>query len=369
MRRWILFSAVLAVFGALIAFNLVLKPKFIQEAIYGDGPPVATVSAQPAALRDWEPTLAAVGTVAAVQGAVLSPRESGIVTKISFQSGQMVTEGDLLVQIDDEAQRADVRLFEATLRNAELELSRTKELVKKQEVSEAALDRVIAARDEAYANLERAKAQVEDQAIRAPFSGRLGIRRVNVGQFVDTGDPIVSLQTLDPIYVTFEMPENLIGKLAVGQTMDASVDAYPGQRFNGAVTSIDSSVDVNTRSISVQATLRNPDGFLTPGMFASVRVSQPTQYEVVTVPQTAIAYSLYGDTVWILSEEEGTDFYTARREIVRPQEGDEGEIVVVGKVSAGDLVVTAGQNKIRPGWKIRVNNDVLLANKDGLPQE
>ncbi|MEO0411723.1 MAG: efflux RND transporter periplasmic adaptor subunit [Pseudomonadota bacterium] len=370
MRRWFLFSAVLLIFGGLIGFNLVLKPKFIEQAIRGDGPPVATISAQPAEVRDWQPKLSAVGTVEAVQGAMLSPREGGIVKSIAFKSGQMVGEGDLLVQLDDEAQRADVRLFEATLKNAELELRRTRELVRKQAVSEAALDRVIAARDEASANLSRTRAQVEDQAIRAPFSGRLGIRRVNVGQFVNPGDAIVSLQTLDPIYVTFELPENVIGKLKVGQLMYAMVDAHPGKRFPGQVTSIDSSIDVNTRSISVQATLNNPEGMLTPGMFASVRVSEPTRFDVVTVPQTAIAYSLYGDTVWVLRAEEGGDFYSAERRIVRPSDGDEGDIMLMGdSVKPGDLVVIAGQNKIRPGWRLQVNNDIMLAKKDGLPTQ
>lgn len=371
MRRWILFAGVMLVFGGLVFFNLSLKPKFIEQAIRGGGPPVATVSAQPATVRDWQPKLSAVGTVEAVQGAILSPREGGIVTAINFQSGQAVEEGYLLVQLDDEAQRAEVKLFRATLKNAELELTRTRELVRKQAVSEAALDRVIAARDEAFANLSRAQAQVEDQAIRAPFSGRLGIRRVNVGQFVNPGDSIVSLQTLDPIYVTFELPENVIGQLRVGQAMYATVDAYPGERFLGEVTSIDASINVNTRSISVQATLNNPGGKLRPGMFASVKVSQPTRFDVVTVPQTAIAYSLYGDTVWVLKPlEDSSDLYSAERRIVKPSEGDEGDIMLSGAgVQAGDLVVVAGQNKIRPGWRIKVNNDILLAKKDGLPTQ
>ncbi|MEM7569265.1 MAG: efflux RND transporter periplasmic adaptor subunit [Pseudomonadota bacterium] len=370
MRRWILFAGILVLFGGLIGFNLVLKPKFIEQAIRGNGPPVATVSAQPATARDWQPKLAAIGTVEAVQGAMLSPREGGIVKAIAFKSGQSVSQGDLLVQLDDEAQRADVKLFEATLKNAQLELTRTRELVTKQAVSEAALDRVIAARDEASANVARARAQVEDQAIRAPFSGRLGIRRVNVGQYVNPGDPIVSLQTLDPIYVTFELPENVIGKLEVGQEMYAAVDAYPGERFPGEVTSIDSSIDVNTRSITAQATLSNLNGKLKPGMFASVRVSQPTQFDVVTVPQTAVAYSLAGDTVWVLTPTETGESYSAQRRIVRPTNGDEGEVLLGdGSIKEGELVVTAGQNKIRPGWLIAINNDIKLAKKDELPRQ
>lgn len=370
MRRWFVFGGLLLLFGALIGFNLVLKPKFIDEAIRGGGAPVATISAQTVVARNWQPRLSAVGTVEAVQGVMLSPRESGIVTTIFFKSGQMVQEGDLLVQIDDEAQRADVRLFEATLKNAQLELSRTQELVKRQVVSEAALDRVIAARDEANAELSRARASVEDQAIRAPFSGRVGIRRVNMGQYVNPGDEIVSLQTLDPIYVNFEVPENVIGKLAVGQRMNTKVGAYPDALFGGEITSIDASVNVNTRSISVQATLSNPEGLLTPGMFANVSVAQPTKFDVVTVPQTAIAYSLYGDTVWVLTPEEGDPaFYTATRQIIQPRDGNSGEIVVEGDVKPGDLVVTAGQNKIRPGWRLTLNNEIALVNKDGLPQQ
>lgn len=370
MRRWILFVGILVLFGALIGFNLVLKPELIAQKIYGDGPPVATVSAEIAASKDWQPRLHAVGTVEAVQGVMLSPRESGIVTDILFKSGQMVEQDDLLVQIDDEAQRADVNLFKATLKNAEVELSRTRQLVKTQAVSEAALDRVIAARDEAKAQLKRAAAQVDDQAIRAPFAGRLGIRRVNIGQFVNPGDTIVSLQTLDPIYVTFEVPENVIAKVSPGQSMTAQVDAHPGKFFEGEITSLDAAVNSNTRSISVQATLSNPDGLLTPGMFASVSVSQPTRFDVVTVPQTAIAYSLYGDTIWVLSPEQGAeDFYTAERRIVTPRDGNEGEIVIEGALKAGELVVTAGQNKIRPGWRLTLNNDIVLAKKDGLPQQ
>lgn len=371
MRRWFLFAGILVLFGALIGFNLVLKPQLIDEKIRGNGPPVATISAEPAAAKDWQPRLAAVGTVEAVQGVMLSPRESGIVTQIMFKSGQMVTEGDLLVQIDDEEQRADVNLFEATLKNAELELRRTSQLVRSQAVSEAALDRVIAARDEATAQVRRARARIADQAIRAPFSGRVGIRRVNIGQYVNPGDEIVSLQTLDPIYVTFEVPENVIGKIVVGQSMTASVDAHPGKRFEGTITSIDASVNANTRSISIQATLSNPDGMLTPGMFANVSVSQPTRFDVVTVPQTAIAYSLYGDIIWVLTPEEGgaEGFYSAERRIVTPRDGNEGEIVIDGALKAGELVVTAGQNKIRPGWRLTLNNDIVLAKKGGLPQQ
>lgn len=370
MRRWILFAGILILFGALLGFNLILKPQLIDQKIRGDGPPVATISAEPAVKKDWQPRLAAVGTVEAVQGVMLSPRESGIVTEILFKSGQSVTKGDLLVQIDDEEQRADVNLFQATLKNAELELQRTRQLVKSQAVSEAALDRVVAARDEASAQLRRARARNADQAIRAPFSGRVGIRRVNIGQYVNPGDEIVSLQTLDPIYVTFDISENQIGKLAVGQNMTASVDAHPDKRFDGAVTSIDASVNANTRSISVQATLRNPDGLLTPGMFATVSVSQPTRFDVVTVPQTAIAYSLAGDIIWVLTPEDGAEgFYNAERRIVTPRDGNEGEIVIDGALEPGELVVTAGQNKIRPGWRLTLNNDIVLAKKGGLPQQ
>ncbi|MEM9878619.1 MAG: efflux RND transporter periplasmic adaptor subunit [Pseudomonadota bacterium] len=370
MKRWIIFAAILLLSGVMIWFNASFKPRMINEAIRGGGPPVAFVSAQPAEKREWQPSLRAVGTVEAVQGVVLSPRESGIVTSILFESGQIVDAGTLLVQIDDEAQRADVNLFEATLRNAELELKRDRQLVESQAVSVAVLDRAIATRDGARAELNRARARVEDQAIRAPFAGRLGIRRVNIGQYLNPGDPIVSLQTLDPIYVTFQVPENDIGKVAPGMTINAAVDAHPDTTFTGQITSLDAAVNENTRSISVQATLRNPDGLLTPGMFANVSVTQPTQFDVVTVPQTAIAYSLAGDTVWVLKPLEGApDRYAAERRKVKPRQGDQGDVAIDGDVRPGDLVVTAGQQKIRPGWQLAINNDIVLARDDALPRQ
>jgi len=370
MKRWILFSAVLVLFGALIGFNLVLKPALIEDAIRGGGPPVATIAAKPAMLKDWQPSLHAVGTIEAVQGVTLSPRESGIVTSIAFTSGQVVEKGEMLVQIDNEAQRADVALSEATLRNAELELKRTRQLVASQAVSAAVLDRALATRDQALAELNRARARVDDQAITAPFSGRLGIRKVNIGQYVNPGDPIVSLQTLDPIYVTFDVPENDISKVKTGIAVTARVDAYPDEAFKGEITSLDAAVNENTRSISVQATLRNPDGYLTPGMFATISIAQPKQFDVLTVPQTAIAYSLSGDSVWVLSPIEGSDeLYSAQKRDVNLKQGNEGEVVVEGQLSAGELVVTAGQNKIRPGWQLKVNNSIRLAREDGLPQQ
>jgi membrane fusion protein, multidrug efflux system len=275
-----------------------------------------------------------------------------------------------LVRLNTSTEAADIRLFEAQLREANQQMARIQPLVQSGTLAKAALDRAVAARDSARAQVERARADLGKRVITAPFSGRLGIRQVQLGQYLNPGDPIVSLQAIDPIYVTFNLPEQKLGRVRAGQPVSVASDAYPGRIFTGQVTTVDARIDPASRNLMVQATLPNGDGALAPGMFANVTLANPQGAgQVVAVPETALSYSLSGDSVWVLKPSQTANVFLAEQRAVKVGTSAEGWVEIQTGVKPGERVVTAGQNKLRAGGEVMINNAVSLAKPTTLARE
>lgn len=361
IRRYIVIVGLLiVVFGGLTVFNYVLKPQIIQEVLAARKPPPVTVSATAAVSEKWRDDLTSVGTLVAVLGTDVSSQVAGKIVKINFESGTEAKKGDILVKIDDSVDEADLANSVAALKLAELTYERGKELYSNRNYPKASLDKDKASLDQAQAQVEKIKATIALKTIRAPFSGKLGIRQVNLGQYLGVGTTIVSLQSLDPIYVNFSIPANQAGKLAVGQEVVVNTEGDTKKAYKGKITSLDSQVNTNTRNILVQATIANPERKLIPGMFADVKVFLSEAKPVVVIPQTAVSYSLYGDSVFVVTKpKEGTGTVVERRNVtVGAKRSD--KVAIVKGVKAGEQVVTSGQIKLKPGSAVQINNKVDL---------
>lgn len=353
-----------ALVGGLAYFKLVFMPKMIKEIISSQVPPPATITAEDAKTEEWVERLPAIGTLFSSQGVEIASQVIGIVTGIGFESGQDVEKGTKLVQLDISVESADLTSAEATLREAEVAFKRVSDLLTKSVASEANVDTALAKRDTALASVNRIKALIAQKSILAPFSGRLGIRHVELGQYISPGLAMVTLQALDPIWVDFPMPEQNVGKLRVGQTLELTVDAYPGKVYKGSVTSLDARVSQETRTLLVRGTLANPDRTLLPGMFANVAVLSGAPARVVTVPRTAVTYSLYGDSVYVLKPKEGQPapvkpedkVYVVERRFIKTGQIRDERVAVVSGLAQGDHVVTSGQVKLTNGSLVRVDN-------------
>ena len=353
-------GAALVVVGAIGAFKL-HSVRALQERMARAVPPPATVSTEIAPLRVWRRQFHAVGSLAAVQGVTVSSQIEGAVAKIAFESGTRVNQGDLLIQQDISTDEALLRGLEAQANLAELTLNRQKELLEKATVSQADLDSAVAQSRAAEAAVQAERALIGKKTVRAPFSGRLGIRLVNLGQFLPAGGAVVDLQSLDPIHVNFTLPQQDVGDLHPGQAVRMSVDAYPHAVFEGQINALNSSVDGSTRNILVQATVPNHDERLIPGMFATVDVALSSEDKFVTLPETAIVYNPYGNAVYVVRRtrtEAGAEVLEARQQFVTLGATLGDLVAIVKGVSEGDEVVTAGQLKLHNGSTVVVNNSV-----------
>lgn len=357
-----------ALIGGLAWFKLVFMPTMIQEFLSSQTPPPATITAEPAKTEDWVERLPAIGTLIALQGVEVASQVAGLVTSIGFESGQDVEKGAKLVQLDISVEQADLASAEAVLKEAEISFKRQADLLTKSVTSEANVDTARVKRDSAVAALDRIKALIGQKTILAPFTGRLGIRQVELGQYISPGLSMVTLQALDPIWVDFPMPEQNVGKLRVGQVVDLTVDAYPGQVFAGTITSLDARVSKETRTLLVRGTLPNPDRTLLPGMFANVAVIAGEPKRLVTVPRTAITYSLYGDSVYVLKRKEDQPtpakpedtIYTAERRFIKSGQVRDERVAITSGLVEGEQVVTSGQVKLTNGSLVRVDNSQAL---------
>jgi membrane fusion protein, multidrug efflux system len=347
-------------------------------------PPPATVSSEAARTEKWIEHLTSIGTLIASQGVDINTQVAGVVTEVSIESGQHVKQGGKLVQLDIAVENADLASNKATLQEAEVAYQRQTDLIAKRVTSEANLDQARAKRDTAAAAVNRTEAVIAQKGITAPFAGRLGIRKVEKGQYVSPGMALVSLQALDPIRVDFPMPEQTIGKLKVGQTIEVTVDAYPDQVFKGEIQSLDARVAQDTRTLLVRGLLSNPQQLLLPGMFANVTVLAGEPVDVITVPRTAVTYSLYGDSVYVVKPapaKEGAaaapapagqaadPALIAERRFVKTGQAREDRVAVVSGLAAGDQVVTTGQIKLNPGATIRVDNTQPLTRPSERPKQ
>jgi len=323
--------------------------------------PVETVSTALAEAQRWERSVESVGSLRAVQGADLSTEESGVVAAIRFENGQEVKEGDLLVELDTQTEQANLRSAEAEQDLARTVYERTLRLRQNSTVPQSDLDAAQSQLRKMTALVEQLKATIRKKQISAPFSGRLGIREVNVGQFVNNGARIVSLQSLDPIYIDFLLPQQLIAGLRPGQPIKVITDVYPDRSFAGELTAINAEIDRVTRNIRLQGTLANPQGALRPGMFARVILTLGEPEEVVAVPATSVLTAPYGDTVFVVSEkttEEGAKTLVAEQRFVRTGRAMGDFVSVTEGLKAGETVVTAGVFKLRNGATVEVNNEL-----------
>jgi membrane fusion protein (multidrug efflux system) len=369
IKRFIIALIILGVFiGGLAWFKLVFMPTMIQEFLSSQVPPPATITAEPAKQQEWTERLPAIGTLISSQGVEVAAQVGGLVTGIGFESGQDVEKGSKLVQLDISVEEADLASAVAVLKEAEISFKRQADLLIKSVTSEANVDTARVKKDSAVASLDRIKALIGQKTILAPFTGRLGIRHVEVGQYISPGLAMVTLQALDPIWVDFPMPEQNVGKLRVGQVVNLTVDAFPGQVFAGTVTSLDARVSQETRTLLVRGTLANPNRILLPGMFANVAVLSGEPQKVVTVPRTAVTYSLYGDSVYVLKPKEGQPapekpedaVFTAERRFVKTGQVRDERVAVTSGLAEGEQVVTSGQVKLSNGALVRVDNSQAL---------
>ena len=365
-KRMILMLAVtLALLGTL-GF---VKFRQVQDAIAQNAaftPPPEAVTTILAKSESWPNTLNVIGTAAAVQGVTVSADLPGIVSRISFESGASVQEGDILVQLDTKQERAQLAAVEATRDLAHLNFERFHSLVDEGAITRAEYDRAAAEQKETVAKVEEIRAMIERKTIRAPFSGILGLRQVNLGQYLSPGDAVVPLQSLDPIYINFGVPQQDAAKIATGRDVRVTTEDIGGAQFSGRITAINSIVDEATRNIQVQATLSNPNNRLRPGMFVQAEVLLGASTAVVMVPASAVSYAPYGDSVFIvtpLKDAKGQPYRGVRQQFVKlgPSRGD--QIGILSGVKNGEEVVTSGVFKLRNGAAISIDNKVQPSNK------
>jgi membrane fusion protein, multidrug efflux system len=384
IKRFVIAFVVVALFlGGVGYFNFVFKPAMIKEFIGKTAPPSATVTATRASTENWIDHVQSIGTLIAIKGVNVSPEVSGIVKDYFFESGDNVEKGAKLVQLDTSVEEADLAKNRAVLLEANADLARQSSLVKRAIVSQAVVDSTTSKRDTAAAQVQRMEAVIAQKNIAAPFAGKLGLRRVEKGQYAKAGDPLVWLQALDPIWIDFPVPEGDVGKLKKGAPVELSVNAYPKEVFKGEIEAFDARVAEDTRTLMVRARLPNADHKLLPGMFANVKVLTGEPKELVTVPRTAVTYGLYGDSVWVVKEGETEPQKTAstgdvavpepkltvERRFVRVGPSREESVAIFEGVNAGEQVVTSGQLKLHPDAAIKIDNSRPLTPQAQRPKQ
>ena len=384
VKRFLIAAILVALFlGGVGYFNLVFKPAMIKEFVGKMTPPPATVTATIAGTESWTDHVQSIGTLIAIQGVDVAPEVGGIVKDYFFESGDDVQKGAKLVQLDTAVEEADLAKNRAVLLEANADLKRQASLVKRAIVSQAVVDTTTSKRDTAAASLQRMEALIAQKNITAPFAGRLGLRRVEKGQYVKPGDPLIWLQSLDPIWIDFPVPEGDVGKLKKGATVELGVNAYPGEVFKGEIEAFDARVAQETRTLMVRARLPNADHKLLPGMFANVAVATGAPKQLVTVPRTAVTYGLYGDSVWVVKEGAPEPQKTAstgdvavpvpkltvERRFVRVGASRDQAVAIVEGVAAGEQVVTSGQLKLQPDAPVKIDNSKPLTPKAQRPKQ
>jgi membrane fusion protein, multidrug efflux system len=333
--------------------------------------PPETVTSATAQLADWPNSISATGSLVAVQGVTITAELGGKVADIAFESGDRVKAGDLLLRIDVSAEQAQLRSAEAAAKLAKINLDRNRDLRANKTVSQADLDTAEANYKQATAQVDNVRAAIAKKTLRAPFDGQLGIRQVNLGQIIDEGTPVVTLQTIDPIYADFSMPQQRFSLLAQDAEVHVTTDAAPEQIFKGKITAINPEIDPATRSVRVRATLVNQGEKLRPGMFANVEVLLASESTVLQIPATAVLYAPYGDTVFVIDEQQdensGEKQLVLRQQVVRLGSARGDYVSVLEGLKEGEQVVTTGVFKLRPKMAVVIDNslapDVKLSPK------
>jgi len=366
-RRMIIMLAIVGIILAGFFGFQMLKARFIKNFVASMSNQAATVSAITASSQSWSPTLRAVGSLRAVRGTDIAPQLAGVVADVPFKSGEEVKAGDILLQLVDDDDVANLNALKASAELARLTYERNRELVKTRAVSQASLDNAIASYRSAQAQVAAQQALVAKKQIRAPFAGRVGIRLVDVGQYLSPGTKVTTLQSLDPIYIDFSLPQQSVRLVGPGQQVTAMTDAFPGQTFAGKIVAIDSKLDAETRNVSVRAELSNPEHKLLPGMFGSVTIVTGAAKSVLTLPRTAITYNPYGQSIFLVKKgeagEDGKPALTVEQTFVTTGEARGDQIEILKGVKEGDTVVTAGQIKLRNGSRVVIDNSVKMPNE------
>lgn len=357
-RMIIMLLAVSLVFGAIFGFKW-FGNRMMNQFFDTMEQPAASITVSEVSSAGWQPRTEAVGNLRAVSGAELATEVGGIVREVAFANGQRVQAGDLLVRLDTSTDEAELASLEAALRLSEQELERQQRLFGQQSISRAELDQRQSQADQARAQVQAQRARIEQKRLHAPFDGIAGIRQVNPGQFVSPGTPLVSLQALDPIHVEFSVSERLLSRLDVGNTVKLRVDAWPEESFQGAINAIEPRIRESTRTVMVQAKLDNPQEMLRPGMFARVELSLGDVDDVLVVPQTAIRFSPYGNSVFVLKRN-GDDALSVEQRFVRTGE-TRGDLIAINEgVELGEQVASSGLLKLQNGSRVTINDDPNL---------
>jgi membrane fusion protein (multidrug efflux system) len=317
------------------------------------------------------PVLEAVGSLSSPQGVMLSADLPGTVTSISFESGSHATNGQLLVQLDTRQEEAQLRTAKAKLDLAKHNLERNTGLRQSHVIADFAYDESKSQYDAAVASVEETQATIDRKTIRAPFSGDLGIRQINAGQYLKSGDPIVQLESLDPIYANFALPQQNLGTLRVGESVLMQADGLPGKVFKGSITAINSMVDTSTRNIQIQATFPNPQHILRSGMFAGIQVQLPEGQNVIMIPSTSVQYAPYGDSVFVIEQmkdPQGKEYTGVREQTVTLGKTKGDQIAVLKGLKPGDEIATSGVFKLRQGGAVKVSNGGVQPGNDPAPK-
>ncbi len=360
-RRMVVMLACVGTLFFLVFGYGMFRNIMIAKFLAGFSNQVQTVATIVAAPSPWQPQLSSVGSVAAVNGAQLSAEIPGIVDSIHFESGANVPEGALLVTLRENNDPAVLAQLQAAAVLAKITYDRDVKQFEAKAVAQAQVDTDRANLAAAQAQVQAEQALIAEKAIRAPFAGRLGIRQVDLGQYLTAGTPIVTLEQLNPVYVDFYLPQQSLAQVSTGQDVQVAVDAYPGQMFAGKISAIDPVVDSASRNVHVRATLPNAKFLMLPGMFATITVSVGTPQDYVTLPQAAIAYNPYGDTVFVVSHTMGAagkDQLVANQVFVTTGDTRGDQVAVTSGLNPGDVVVTAGQLKLRNGSLVSINNSL-----------
>src|SRR6266446_2737604 len=359
-RAW-----VLAIAGLIALVILLVGVKALQIVKMASTPmvmPATTVSSATVKEEDWAPVLSAVGSVSAVQGAIIAAELGGVISDIKFENGGVAKKGDVIIKLDASQEEALLRSAEAEAELARTDLERARGLASQKVVSKAELDAAESKFRRLTAVVDQMRSNIRKKTIVAPFDGQLGIRQVNVGQMINAGQQVVQLTSLDSLFADFALPQQYLGQLTPGLEVHVTTDALPGHVFPGKVTAINSMVDSSTRNITLQATLDNPDHVLRPGMFAKAEVTLPEKHKALIVPGSAISYAPFGDSVFVIEkkkdEKTGKESQVIRQQFVRVGEARGDLVAITQGLKAGETIVSTGVFKLRNGMTVTINNDL-----------
>ncbi|MES9853251.1 MAG: efflux RND transporter periplasmic adaptor subunit [Candidatus Thiodiazotropha sp. L084R] len=351
--------------GVLIGIPTVIKlQQFQAMAEMQMTMPPEIVTADQAQKQSWPNSISATGSLVAVQGVTMSAELGGKIKEIAFKSGDRVKADDLLVRLDTTAEEAQLRSAEAAAKLARINLDRTRGLRANKTVSQADLDTAIANQKQTSAQVENVRATIAKKTMRAPFSGQLGLRQVNLGQIIEQGTPVVTLQTINPIYADFSLPQQRFSSLTVGNEVNITTDAAPDKTFSGKIIAVNPEIDQSTRSVRVRSSLTNEGELLRPGMFANVEVVLPQVNEVLAIPATSVLYAPYGDTVFVIDtkkdETSGEESKVLRQQIIRLGATRGDYVAVTTGLEEGESVVTSGVFKLRPNMSVTIDNTLAM---------